>query len=194
MSSISRKIGSNFEKWRVFSANLNALSPDEEYDYGFTDEELVTGAASCNCPVDCDSTIYHTEMSAVPMKDDPLIIERLKKTYEPVVKLYKSLEGFGDKKAINNCTEDMATEENPIPPEGASKEEVKKHRQLTTCQRILKNEADAKKTIEDIKSHASLVHIYFKQLGMVKYVRDELYGIMDVIGNVAERTMTKEPT
>lgn len=34
----------------------------------------------------------------------------------------------------------------------------------------------------DLKTNASLVHIYFKELGVVKYSRDELYGIMDVIG------------
>ena len=27
-----------------------------------------------------------------------------------------------------------------------------------------------------------VVHFYFKELGLVKYSRDELYGIMDVIG------------
>ena len=32
------------------------------------------------------------------------------------------------------------------------------------------------------KAHASLTHIYFKELGIVHYSRDELYGIMDVIG------------
>ena len=26
------------------------------------------------------------------------------------------------------------------------------------------------------------MHIYFKELGVVKYQRDELYGAMDVIG------------
>ena len=28
----------------------------------------------------------------------------------------------------------------------------------------------------------SLVHIYFKELGIIKYSREELYSIMDVIG------------
>ena len=39
----------------------------------------------------------------------------------------------------------------------------------------------ARMMIEDYKTTTSLVHIYFKQLGIVKYIRDERYGIMDVI-------------
>ena len=35
---------------------------------------------------------------------------------------------------------------------------------------------------EGLKTNISLVHIYFKELGIVKYRRDELYNIMDVIG------------
>ena len=33
-----------------------------------------------------------------------------------------------------------------------------------------------------MKNSMSLVHIYFKELGIVKYSREELYSIMDVIG------------
>ena len=36
---------------------------------------------------------------------------------------------------------------------------------------------------EQLRTNLSLVHIYFKELGVVKYERDERYGIMDVIGN-----------
>ena len=40
---------------------------------------------------------------------------------------------------------------------------------------------EAQKRIEDYQTTTSLVHIYFKQLGIVKYIKDERYGIMDVI-------------
>ena len=36
---------------------------------------------------------------------------------------------------------------------------------------------------DNILTQSSMVHIYFKELGIVKYSRDELYGTMDVIGN-----------
>ena len=36
--------------------------------------------------------------------------------------------------------------------------------------------------MKEILSEGTLMHIYFKELGVVKYQRDELYGIMDVIG------------
>ena len=41
---------------------------------------------------------------------------------------------------------------------------------------------EAESELDDIKSKMSLVHIYFKELGMVQYTRDQLYSIMDVIG------------
>lgn len=45
---------------------------------------------------------------------------------------------------------------------------------------------DLKEYLEDqtsMKNDMALVHIYFKELGIVKYSRDQLYSIMDVIGN-----------
>ena len=35
---------------------------------------------------------------------------------------------------------------------------------------------------DNIISTSSIVHIFFKELGIVKYKKDELYGILDVIG------------
>ena len=35
---------------------------------------------------------------------------------------------------------------------------------------------------EEVLSKGTMMHIYFKELGVVKYQRDELYGAMDVIG------------
>ena len=116
------------------------------------------------------------------MKDDPLIIQRLRKTYEPVIKLYSEIKKLDLKKDVNNCTNDMAEVNNTMPGKDATKEEKERYNNLATCQRLLKREADYKAKVNEIKTHTSLVHIYFKQLGMVKYVRDELYGIMDVIG------------
>ena len=36
---------------------------------------------------------------------------------------------------------------------------------------------------EDILDRASVVHFYFKETGIVQYSREQLYSIMDVIGN-----------
>ena len=36
--------------------------------------------------------------------------------------------------------------------------------------------------IDELHYNASVVHIYFKELGVVKYSRDELFGLIDVIG------------
>ena len=35
--------------------------------------------------------------------------------------------------------------------------------------------------LRKLKTSTSLVHIYFKRLGIVKYIKDERYGTMDVI-------------
>ena len=40
---------------------------------------------------------------------------------------------------------------------------------------------DLNKQKEQLRSNLSLVHIYFKELGVVKYERDERYSVMDVI-------------
>ena len=40
--------------------------------------------------------------------------------------------------------------------------------------------------IDELHYNASVVHIYFKELGVVKYSRDELFGLIDVIGEEKE--------
>ena len=46
-----------------------------------------------------------------------------------------------------------------------------------------------KKGMED---DMSLVHIYFKELGVVQYSRDQLYSIIDVIGEKKKCGFKKE--
>ena len=41
--------------------------------------------------------------------------------------------------------------------------------------------------IDEVHYNASVVHIYFKELGVVKYSRDELFGLIDVIGDYRKR-------
>ena len=36
--------------------------------------------------------------------------------------------------------------------------------------------------IREMANGLSLVHIYFKDVGVMKYTRDESYGVMDLIG------------
>ena len=40
------------------------------------------------------------------------------------------------------------------------------------------------KTLEGITKNASLVHVYFKKLGIVKYSRDELFSATDLLGKM----------
>ena len=39
-------------------------------------------------------------------------------------------------------------------------------------------------TIQDIIETSSVVHFYFKESGVVLFTRDELYGIMDLVGMI----------
>ena len=48
----------------------------------------------------------------------------------------------------------------------------------------LNNLTRLEEKLQDIKEKTSLVHIYFRQLGIVKYSRDRLFGFMDVIGEL----------
>ena len=57
---------------------------------------------------------------------------------------------------------------------------------------------DKKQTIEekqkmftDLGLGASLVHVYFKDLGVIRYQREESYGIIDLIGRLIFSTTTK---
>ena len=43
-------------------------------------------------------------------------------------------------------------------------------------------QTNIKRATDKIKEDFSIVYIYFKELGIIKYSKDELFGIMDVIG------------
>ena len=45
-----------------------------------------------------------------------------------------------------------------------------------------KKKEKLKKLYSNIVNSSSIVHIYFKELGIVKYSKDQLYGALDVIG------------
>lgn len=51
----------------------------------------------------------------------------------------------------------------------------------------------ANDTIASYIRDMSMVHFYFKELGVVKYSRDELFGILDVIGKDATKSLTMNP-
>ena len=38
--------------------------------------------------------------------------------------------------------------------------------------------------LTSVQNQITVIHIYFKELGIILYSRDEIYGIMDVIGNI----------
>ena len=48
----------------------------------------------------------------------------------------------------------------------------------------LKKKEKLQKLFDNIIDTSSIVHIYFKELGVVKYSKDQLYGALDVIGKI----------
>ncbi len=50
------------------------------------------------------------------------------------------------------------------------------------AERKWKKARKLQQSYKSYKMDTTLVHIFFKDLGVVKYSREELYGIMDVIG------------
>ena len=110
-------------------------------------------------------------MSTAELSEHPLIMKRLSKDHEG----YKGAEAQLEKQRelVKNTTKELEAAEGNAELEGKLKKK-------------LERQTESVKLLEDFFSSvhktSSLVHIYYKQLGMVKYNRDELYGIMDVIG------------
>ena len=130
---------------------LNAVNPGQQVVSGgdsAASDEFVDGV-DCDCPNDCEETVYSTDTSQADLRPDSVIFERLKKDYKPV----KSL------------VEKMAELEN---------------NQTTRKNRVMLEKLQGR--LAELEGNASLVHIYFKELGIIKYTKDELYGAMDVIG------------
>jgi len=51
---------------------------------------LVLGA-DCNCPSQCEETVYFQENSQANFRPDSLIFDRLKDTYKPIQKLIEDI-------------------------------------------------------------------------------------------------------
>ena len=56
------------------------------------------------------------------------------------------------------------------------------NKKIAEYEEMDRNTTGLRSLLREIKTSSSLVHIYFKELGIIKYSRNELYGIMDVIG------------
>ena len=109
-----------------------------------TFDGMIDGA-TCNCPLDCEETVYSQEISQASIRSGSNIFNRLKVKPNYLWQL-------------KDLMEKNTTSEN-------------KRNKLN-------------QTINDITSHGSVVHFYFKETGVVLYNRDELYGIMDLVGKI----------
>ena len=98
----------------------------------------------CNCPSDCEETLYYQEMSQAKIRDRNRFMKKLQ------------LPG----QFLYNLTEQI-------------KNETKQ-----------KKKEKLQKLFDNIIDTSSIVHIYFKELGVVKYSKDQLYGALDVIGKL----------
>ncbi len=99
-------------------------------------------------------------MSSAALRSDSLIFRRLETdNYGPLAATVTAMEEArlgAEAEAGGNATE-------PCP-------------RCAAKYRVLRSKLD------EIKANSTFVHIYFKELGIIKYTRDQLYGTMDVIG------------
>jgi hypothetical protein len=130
----------------ICTASVTALS-DSDIDAKIG-SELIKGA-ECNCPNDCEETVYSHEMSQAKMRSDAVTFKQMARDQKNKFELLQEINDIYESGEAENKSDEL----NEL------------HKQW---------EAKTKDW--------TLVHIYFKELGIVKYVRDELYGIMDVIG------------
>ncbi len=136
--------------------------------------------ASCNCPNDCNEVIYSQvflllvaalyvwmlivihftqELSSAELRKDSLIFKRLETdSYGPLAKVVKDMEEA---------------------KEGAEN--------ATACPRCAARHKVLQSKLNEIKANSTFVHIYFKELGIIKYTRDQLYTTMDAIGKKSRR-------
>eukprot|EP00094_Tigriopus_californicus_P002100 TCALIF_02024-PA protein Name:"Similar to Nach Sodium channel protein Nach (Drosophila melanogaster)" AED:0.08 eAED:0.09 QI:38/0.85/0.37/1/0.28/0.5/8/0/589 len=117
------------EAVRLNALNVGDKKPDR-------DSGLLDGA-SCNCPIQCEETIYNTELSQVKAKQNAPIFQRY----------------------LDSCDLESEKDSNAVPS--------------PNCE--IRN--DAKNNQESL----TIAYVYFKELGVLKYTRDELYSTIDVI-------------
>ena len=107
-------------------------------------------------------------LSVANLRQDSNILQKMKETHEPTMKILDKIENITAKydpggietvnKALLNSTQ---------------------RKQLVMDRYMLE---EYEKDIAELQMNSSLVHIYFKELGVVKYSRDELFGLIDVVG------------
>ncbi len=105
--------------------------------------------------------VFHftQELSSAELRKDSLIFKRLETdSYGPLAKVVKDME------------EARAGAEN-----------------ATACPRCAARHKVLQSKLNEIKANSTFVHIYFKELGIIKYTRDQLYTTMDAIGKKSRR-------
>lgn len=137
---------------------MNAVTPSGESAFNTGSQKFIDGP-KCNCPNSCDSTEYREDISKVRVDPYSTFFENLLKTNGSTL--------FRRKKTYDDL---VALLRNKINNKTSKPEEL--------IMKVTEN-------YQAIRNSYSLIHIYFKDLGGVKYSREELYGIMDLIGKRA---------
>ena len=133
----------------LFIADFKALKPPAEAEFL---SSLI--GVECNCPLDCEETIYNQELSQASLIDNGNLMIFLKSEDQLLGKMEMQ---------IRNITKKLLKSPS-LPP----KEKMKMNK--------------LNQTMHDIIETASVVHFYFKELGIVQYSREELFGVMDLVG------------
>ena len=156
-------------------AFLHALEPR-----AFDDNSTYIKAPHCNCPNDCSETVY----SQVPEQNathEHFFYMNIVYTQEiSQASLFPhDLKKLVLRKSLRN-------------QKGILKDTDPEFLRESRAFKLLDRSEDASYTpsqrreflrqYQEVERNFTVAHFYFKELTMVRYLRDELYGVMDVIG------------
>ena len=120
----------------------------------------------CNCPSDCDATVYLHETSNAKIRKDNNFVKTLRKNDRILHQLESSLASFKEEVEMFNIGNDGVDYENWNC----------KDNQL--CYDIKEN----KRFLDSIVNDTSVAHFFYKQTGMISYKRDRLFTLTDMLG------------
>jgi len=160
----------NHTQWlclATYTDKLRALNPESPLDY----TELIDGSR-CNCPSDCEETFYTIETS-----------QAYTRGYNST--FYRQLRTLEGGEICNNilCEMDALINETYFLNPNTTEEDIDA---LETADYTIGLQtfsgSDLHEFMDKMYNESTLMHIHFKELGVVKYRKDQLYSELDLMG------------
>jgi len=127
------------------------------YDYDPDDRAI--SSTDCDCPSDCEETIYFMEMTQSRN-------EKKRSSF------YKKMRGDNGHGPVNNWCRQPVCQIN---------EAIKNNDSWTSESGRTYNGSDLQTFQDDLYEFGTIAHLFFKDMGVVKYRKDEMYSAIDLI-------------